>query len=176
MVLLIIIPFLNGYFIGNINPTFSGPKPYFEPIPPDCRSLGSTVWCPWRGTLGELKAAGHQGERLRRSGRHAFGCDLCLLPAFSIFFNVALLGNIEGLVWDTICKCWCSSYWSLNGRNILLTNQWGKGIGWPAGHLNSKNALICGGDTPNESTEVSKKIQSLRVTLSMWSLIPSYSR
>ena len=28
MVLLIIIPFLNGYFIGNINPTFSGPNPY----------------------------------------------------------------------------------------------------------------------------------------------------
>ena len=27
MVLLIIIPFLNGYFIGNINPTFSGPNP-----------------------------------------------------------------------------------------------------------------------------------------------------
>ena len=28
MVLLIIIPFLNGYFIGNINPTFSGPNPF----------------------------------------------------------------------------------------------------------------------------------------------------
>ena len=27
MVLLIIIPFWNGYFIGNINPTFSGPNP-----------------------------------------------------------------------------------------------------------------------------------------------------
>ena len=27
MVLLIILPFLNGYFIGNINPTFSGPNP-----------------------------------------------------------------------------------------------------------------------------------------------------
>ena len=30
MVLLIIIPFLNGYFIGNINPTFSD-KPIFSP-------------------------------------------------------------------------------------------------------------------------------------------------
>ena len=30
MVLLIIIPFLNGYFIGNINPTFSD-KPIFHP-------------------------------------------------------------------------------------------------------------------------------------------------
>ena len=29
MVLLIIIPFLNGYFIGNINPTFSD-KPLFH--------------------------------------------------------------------------------------------------------------------------------------------------
>ena len=29
MVLLIIIPFLNGYFIGNINPTFSD-KPILE--------------------------------------------------------------------------------------------------------------------------------------------------
>ena len=29
MVLLIIIPFLNGYFIGNINPTFSD-KPIFD--------------------------------------------------------------------------------------------------------------------------------------------------
>ena len=29
MVLLIIIPMKNGYFIGNINPTFSGPTPYF---------------------------------------------------------------------------------------------------------------------------------------------------
>ena len=28
MVLLIIIPMKNGYFIGNINPTFSGPNPY----------------------------------------------------------------------------------------------------------------------------------------------------
>ena len=28
MVFLIIIPFLNGYFIGNINPTFSGPNPF----------------------------------------------------------------------------------------------------------------------------------------------------
>ena len=28
MVLLIIIPLLNGYFIGNINPTFSGPNPF----------------------------------------------------------------------------------------------------------------------------------------------------
>ena len=28
MVLLIIIPFLNGYFIGKINPTFSGPNPF----------------------------------------------------------------------------------------------------------------------------------------------------
>ena len=28
MVFLIIIPFLNGYFIGKINPTFSGPNPY----------------------------------------------------------------------------------------------------------------------------------------------------
>ena len=27
MVLLIIIPMKNGYFIGNINPTFSGPNP-----------------------------------------------------------------------------------------------------------------------------------------------------
>ena len=32
MVLLIIIPFLNGYFIGNINPTFSD-KAKFEPPP-----------------------------------------------------------------------------------------------------------------------------------------------
>ena len=30
MVLLIIIPMKNGYFIGNINPTFSGPNPYGE--------------------------------------------------------------------------------------------------------------------------------------------------
>ena len=30
MVLLIIIPFLNGYFIGNINPTFSGPNPQYH--------------------------------------------------------------------------------------------------------------------------------------------------
>ena len=28
MVLLIIIPMKNGYFIGKINPTFSGPNPY----------------------------------------------------------------------------------------------------------------------------------------------------
>ena len=28
MVLLIIIPMKNGYFIGNINPTFSGPNPF----------------------------------------------------------------------------------------------------------------------------------------------------
>ena len=28
MVLLIIIPMKNGYFIGNMNPTFSGPNPY----------------------------------------------------------------------------------------------------------------------------------------------------
>ena len=34
MVLLIIIPFLNGYFIGNINPTFSSPNPYG--IKPPC--------------------------------------------------------------------------------------------------------------------------------------------
>ena len=26
--LMIIIPMKNGYFIGNINPTFSGPKPH----------------------------------------------------------------------------------------------------------------------------------------------------
>ena len=32
MVLLIIIPFLNGYFIGNINPTFSD-KPIYEYTP-----------------------------------------------------------------------------------------------------------------------------------------------
>ena len=30
MVLLIIIPMKNGYFIGKINPTFSGPNPYQE--------------------------------------------------------------------------------------------------------------------------------------------------
>ena len=28
MVLLIIIPMKNGYFIGKINPTFSGPNPF----------------------------------------------------------------------------------------------------------------------------------------------------
>ena len=32
MVLLIIIPFLNGYFIGKINPTFSGSNPYTNHI------------------------------------------------------------------------------------------------------------------------------------------------
>ena len=32
MVLLIIIPFLNGYFIGNINPTFSVTNPYSDQI------------------------------------------------------------------------------------------------------------------------------------------------
>ena len=32
MVLLIIIPMKNGYFIGNINPTFSGPNPIAEQI------------------------------------------------------------------------------------------------------------------------------------------------
>ena len=31
MVLLIIIPIKNGYFIGNINPTFSGPNPLNDP-------------------------------------------------------------------------------------------------------------------------------------------------
>ena len=36
MVLLIIIPMENGYFIGNINPTFSGPNP-------DVRNVWSKV-------------------------------------------------------------------------------------------------------------------------------------
>ena len=53
MVLLIIIPFLNGYFIGNINPTFSGPNLYFF-INSSIHQLGSShhpqkeaaeLWC-----------------------------------------------------------------------------------------------------------------------------------
>ena len=42
MVLLIIIPFLNGYFIGNINPTFSGPNPCAVNLSCVCRN-------PFRG-------------------------------------------------------------------------------------------------------------------------------
>ena len=60
MVLLIIIPMKNGYFIGNINPTFSGPKPYGNMVmatallPPASQDLledlcqripGSGRWC-----------------------------------------------------------------------------------------------------------------------------------
>ena len=41
---MIIIPFLNGYFIGNINPTFSGPNPYSAhialPLGSPCEALG----------------------------------------------------------------------------------------------------------------------------------------
>jgi len=49
MVLLIIIPFLNGYFIGKINPTFSSPNPYLitEGLPHlrlSHPSLGSSRW------------------------------------------------------------------------------------------------------------------------------------
>ena len=42
MVLLIIIPITNGYFIGDINPTFSGPNPYnFYGLAPGARKNGS---------------------------------------------------------------------------------------------------------------------------------------
>ena len=34
MVFMIIIPMKNGYFIGNINPTFSGPNPFSSYKPP----------------------------------------------------------------------------------------------------------------------------------------------
>ena len=52
------IPFLNGYFIGNINPTFSGPNPYvhlmdvtpagpnFDPDPDGEHFLGRKN--PWK--------------------------------------------------------------------------------------------------------------------------------
>ena len=42
MVLLIIIPMKNGYFIGNINPTFSGPNPnsFSWPQAAEARQLG----------------------------------------------------------------------------------------------------------------------------------------
>ena len=36
--LVIIIPMKNGYFIGNINPTFSGPNPYI-----DWKGEGNTI-------------------------------------------------------------------------------------------------------------------------------------
>ena len=63
MVLLIIIPFLNGYFIGNINPTFSD-KPIFpthkrhvsmaRPAPPGPGRSWRPTRRPWRtsGPLG----------------------------------------------------------------------------------------------------------------------------
>ena len=43
MVLLIIIPFLNGYFIGNINPTFSD-----KPISKVCSEMGRTKASQWK--------------------------------------------------------------------------------------------------------------------------------
>ena len=43
MVLLIIIPFLNGYFIGNINPTFSD-KPILSCWRHDARSGSSALY------------------------------------------------------------------------------------------------------------------------------------
>ena len=39
MVLLIIIPMKNGYFIGNINPTFSGPNPHELSLAPASKHL-----------------------------------------------------------------------------------------------------------------------------------------
>ena len=63
MVLLIIIPFLNGYFIGNINPTFSGPNPcqaaeefdlcnaradpWADAVPSSRRNSDTKNWAEW---------------------------------------------------------------------------------------------------------------------------------
>ena len=137
MVLLIIIPFLNGYFIGNINPTFSDIPVWLwvEKVTTSARLLQCRIF--GYHILSDPITKSHYGYS---TGHMGFVSNLPIGSMYGIYNNIGgiLMANVTiysihgsyGL-WNSASNCWPKKHlmkYSLriSTHNIFFANNHGK--------------------------------------------------